>query len=73
MDQYHIDHIVWHELHERMDVTYIGREPDHVVADKVIAASLAQDAGLVLVPTPPGMVRWVRDPDLWLLRARETA
>jgi len=73
MDHYHIDHIVWYELHERMDVMYIGREPDHVVAGKVIAARLAQGAGLVLVPTPPGMVRWVRDPDLWLLRARETA
>ena len=56
-----IDHIVWYERRHRMVVTYGDGEPDRIVADELVAARLAQDAGLVLVPTPPGTVRWVRN------------
>jgi len=33
------------------------------VATQLVAAMLAEDAGLVQVPTPPGLVRWARDPE----------
>lgn len=53
-----IDRIDWRAKQRRMVVSYIGREPDHVVADELVAGRLAEDAGLVLVPMPPGVVRW---------------
>jgi len=55
-----IDQILWQEQHQRMEVAYLEREPHRVVADRLVATMLARDAGLVLVPGPPGTVRWVR-------------
>lgn len=65
-----IEGIVWQENH-RMEVVYVGRKPDRVVANEIVAKRLAEDAGLVLVSTAPGVVRWVRDPDSWSARAAE--
>jgi hypothetical protein len=56
-----IDHIVWYENRHQMEVMYVEREPHRIVANQLVAKTLAEDAGLVLVPTPPGLVRWVRD------------
>jgi len=61
-----IEHIVWHEQHQLMEVTYRDREPDHIVTDRQIAAMLAEDVGLVRVSALSaltGMVRWVRNTD----------
>jgi len=58
-----VDHIVWHEAHGHIEVVYVGRQPDRIVATQLVAAMLAEDAGLVQVPTPPGLVRWARDPE----------
>jgi len=57
-----IDRIVWFEKRQRMEVIYAGRGPDHVVANVSVAEVLAQDAGLVLVSAPPGIVQWIRHP-----------
>lgn len=54
--------IVWNEKHMHMEVAYLEGEPDHVVADHLVATRLAEDAGLVLVTAPPGLVQWKRDP-----------
>lgn len=59
-----IDRIVWDETHGHMDVTYAGGETVLVVANRAVAVSLAEDAGLVSAPAPPGMVRWIRSPDI---------
>jgi len=63
MSESEIDTLVWYEKRHRMVVTYGDGRPDRIVATERVAAMLADDAGLVLVPSPPGMVRWVRDPD----------
>lgn len=61
-----IDHIVWHEGQQRLEVGYVDRESDLIVADRLVATKLAEDAGLFLVPAPPGMVVWVRRARYWL-------
>jgi hypothetical protein len=58
-----IDHIIWHENHQRVEVTYADGAPFLIVADRLVAISLAQEAGLVPVPARPGTVCWARDPD----------
>jgi len=58
-----IDNITWHEKHQRVEVTYADGTPFLIVADRLVAITLAQEAGLVPVPAPPGIVRWARSPD----------
>jgi hypothetical protein len=61
-----IEHIVWHEQHQIMEVAYREREPDHIPTDRQLATMLAEDVGLVLVSSVSaltGMVRWVRNLD----------
>ena len=57
-----INRIVWQETHHRMEVAYAVREPNLVLADRLVAKTLAEDAGLVLVPSPPGLLCWTRVP-----------
>ena len=63
MGAFEIDHIVWNEKDLRIDVMYVKGKPDLIVATESVAAMLAEDAGLVLVDSPPGLVRWGRDPE----------
>ena len=61
-----IEHIVWHEQHQIMEVAYREREPDHIPTDRELATMLAEDVGLVLVSSLSaltGMVRWARNSD----------
>jgi hypothetical protein len=46
-----------------MVVTYRDGDPDRIPATERSAAVLSEQAGLVLVPTLPGVVRWVRHPE----------
>jgi hypothetical protein len=57
-----IDQVFWYERRTCMVVTYRDGDPDRVITTEESAAALSEQAGLVLVPTRPGVVRWVRDP-----------
>ena len=43
-----------------MNAVYVGSDPEHLVGNQVMAAELAEKAGLERVPTNDGTVRWVR-------------
>ncbi len=62
-DQRVIVGVVWKELGNRIVITYAEGEPDRVRAGQLVAAEVARDAGLIVVPTRDGMARWVKDPD----------
>ena len=55
-----IDQVFWFEKRRKMVVTYGDGRPDNTVVAESVAAVVAAEAGLVLVPTLPGVVRWVR-------------
>ena len=63
MDIQQIDQVFWYEKRDCMVVTYRDGEADRLPATEPAAARLAEDAGLVLVPTRPGIVRWARNPE----------
>ena len=63
MDIQQIDQVFWYQRRDCMVVTYRDGEADRLAATESVAASLAVDAGLVLVPTRPGVVRWARNPE----------
>jgi len=65
MVKHEIDHVVWYDKRGCMVLSYGDGESDRIVATKRIAAKLAQEVGLLLVPTAAGTVLWVRDPDTW--------
>lgn len=58
-----IDQVFWYEKRHRMVVTYGDGKSDRAVVTESAAAALAEDARLVLVPTRPGVSRWVRKAD----------
>jgi hypothetical protein len=64
-DQREIIGVVWKELGNRIVVTYAEGESDRVRAGLPVAADIAKDAGLTVVPTRGGMAQWVKDPDTW--------
>ena len=64
-DQREIVSVVWKELGNRIEVTYAEGKSDRVRAGPAVAADIARDAGLTVVPTRDGMARWVKDPDTW--------
>ena len=61
MREYEIDHIVWNEKDLRIEVMYLKGKPELILATESVAAMLGEDAGLVLVDSSPGVVRWGRD------------
>jgi hypothetical protein len=63
MGEHQIDFIVWYEKRHRVVVSYGDGKPDRIVANERLATLLAKDAGLVLVASRPGVVRWAREPD----------
>jgi len=52
--------IVWHGKTHQIDVAYDVGETDHLEGPHQLAAELAADADLSLVPTRDGTVRWIR-------------
>jgi len=62
-DQREIVSVVWKELGNRIEVTYAEGESQRVRAGPALAADIARDAGLTVVPTRDGMARWEKDPD----------
>jgi len=66
MTEREIASVEWHEHSHHIDVTYLSGQPDRLEGPHQLAAELAADAGLSLVPTHNGTVRWVRpNPDDW--------
>jgi hypothetical protein len=56
--------IVWSQKGHLIDISYDVGDTDQLEGAHQLAAELAADAGLSLVPTRDGTVRWVkRDPD----------
>jgi hypothetical protein len=56
--------IVWRKGN-RVEVTYAGGDVDGAVASLDIVTAMAAEEGLILVPTPDGTMRWVKDPPAW--------
>ena len=56
--------IIWREGN-RVDVTYAHGDVDRVLASLDIVTGMAAEEGLILVPTPDGTMRWVKDPHAW--------
>jgi hypothetical protein len=54
--------LVWHRSGLQIEVGYVEGEPEHWIGSGVVAAVLAGDAGLSLIPTSDDAVRWVRGP-----------
>ena len=63
METQQIDQIFWYQRRDCMVVTYRDGEADRLAGTESAAARLAGDAGLLLVPTRPGIVRWARNPE----------
>jgi hypothetical protein len=58
--------IVWHGKSHLIDVAYDAGDTDHLEGPHQLAAELAADADLSLVPTRDGTVRWIKtSPDDW--------
>lgn len=57
--------VLWIEHGHHIEVAYVDGHADRRQGDQVVATELAEGAGLEMVHTPKGMVRWVRDPDPW--------
>jgi hypothetical protein len=54
--------LVWHRSGLQIEVGYAEGDPEHWIGSDVVAAVLASDAGLHLMPSSDDAVRWVRDP-----------
>jgi hypothetical protein len=63
MTEREIASIVWHQVGDQVDLIYVEGEPDRLVGAQSVAAELAQSVGLTISSTPPGTIRWVRDPE----------
>jgi hypothetical protein len=62
-----IDQVFWYHKRQCMVVTYRDGDPDRVLTTTEKSAEvLSAEAGLVLVPSLPGVVRWVRHPESML-------
>lgn len=55
--------IVWHQEGGVVDLHYLEGEPDRLVGAESVVVELADSVGLTMVPSPPGTIRWVRDPE----------
>ena len=62
MSEHEISHVVWDENHRRIEVMFAEGEPARMLTDELVATVLARDAGLVLVDTSPGVMRWSANP-----------
>jgi hypothetical protein len=58
--------IVWHQKRHLIDIAFDVGETDQLEGPHQLAAKLAADADLSLVPTRDGTVKWIRtSPDDW--------
>jgi hypothetical protein len=57
--------IVWHQFGHHIDVIYVEGEPDRIIGAEIVATQLAESVGLATVPTAPGTIRWIRNPETW--------
>jgi len=62
VDEREIASVVWHQRGHDMEVIYVEGDAEHLVGSEAITAGLAANAGLSIMPTTDGTVRWVRDP-----------
>ena len=65
MREREIASIVWHQVGHNIEVIYVEGEPDHITGAQIVAEQLAESVGLAMVSAPPGIVRWVRNPETW--------
>jgi hypothetical protein len=52
--------ILWHQKGHLIDVVYDLGDTDHLEGPHRLAAELAADADLSLVPTRDGTVKWIK-------------
>jgi hypothetical protein len=57
-----IERIVWNARHQRMEVEFVWGAARRVVADALVAETLARHAGLIAQPCEPGVSVWTRGP-----------
>ena len=55
-----ISSVVWHREGHRIEVHYLDGDPDYLEGDELIVSRMAENEGMWLVPTPEGVLRWVR-------------
>lgn len=60
--------VLWIENGHHIEVGYVNGQAERRQGDRIVADELAEGAGLQLVNTPKGVVRWVRDPESWQTR-----
>ena len=60
--------VLWIENGHHIEVGYVNGQAERSHGDQKVATELAAAAGLEVVYTPKGVVRWVRNPDLWQTR-----
>jgi len=66
MAERQITSIVWHQVGHYIDIVFVTGDPDRLEGPHELAAELAADSGLTLLPTRDGTVRWVKpNPDGW--------
>jgi len=60
--------VLWIEHGQHIEVGYDDGHAERSHGDQLVATERAERAGLEIVDTPKGMVRWVREPDAWQTR-----
>jgi hypothetical protein len=53
--------IVWHQVGDQVDLSYVEGAPDRLVGALPVVTELADSVGLTIVPAAPGTMRWARD------------
>jgi hypothetical protein len=58
--------VIWHQKGHVIDIAFDVGDTDRLEGTHQLAAELAADADLILVPTRDGTVRWIKKgPDDW--------
>jgi hypothetical protein len=60
MDKYEIIEIVWRQVDHHIEVFYASGDSSLLVSSHEVAAKLAADVGLILVPSRDLTVRWCK-------------
>jgi hypothetical protein len=63
MGKREIAKVLWHRRGNYLNVTFAAGDREQLVGSWEMAAKLAEEAGLSLVPTADDTVRWVRGGD----------
>jgi hypothetical protein len=62
MEDLAIDSVIWRQLGNLIEVIYADWHSVQSRGDRLMAAKIAEDAALQIVPAPDGIAKWVRDP-----------